>query len=348
MRLRALRPTPSPATPDATPGPTRPTPPWRRLLRLSSPRDLRAALRRNPGLKLVSLLLAAFLWFSINVSERDAERTVDLPVTLRKLQPGFIVTNPSAKPVEVTLRGPRTILDGVDEARSRLAIDLNGATAGDTRLELNGDMVRPELPRRLKVVRLAPARLKIHVEPLVRRSLPVRGDLAGLPALGYTIAESHVTPDHVEVTGPANKVNDLKEITSETIDLRGQSEAVQRDVLLSWAGDFVTFAPDHVTVTVSFEEVMVSREFKRADVRVLNLEGGQAQLVPPTVDLTVRGPQRLLHNYKVPDGAVYVDATGLPPGSHKVEGRVDLPADLEVTRRQPESHTLQITAGGGR
>jgi YbbR domain-containing protein len=300
-------------------------------------------LRRNTGLKLVSLLLAFFLWFSINVSERDAERTVDLPVAIRKLEPGLIVTNPPAKPVGVTLRGPRTILDGVDEPRSRLALDLSGARAGDQRIELNADMIRPELPRRLKVVRLEPPRLKVHVEPLARRRVAVKVDLAGMPALGYTVAETHVSPDQVEVSGPANKVDDLKEITTETIDLRGQSETLQRDLLLSWAGDFMSFVPDHVTVTVTFAEVVMSRDFKRVDVRVLNPEGA-ATLVPPTIDLTVRGPQRLLHNYKITDGAVYVDAAGLSAGSHRVSPRVDLPPALEVTRRQPEVLTLQIVA----
>jgi hypothetical protein len=55
----------------------RPAPPARRG----------AALRHNRGLKLISLLLAFFLWYSINVSERDAERVLELPVVVRKLPP---------------------------------------------------------------------------------------------------------------------------------------------------------------------------------------------------------------------------------------------------------------------
>src|SRR5206468_8809596 len=43
-----------------SPGPAGPTPPWRRWLRLPGWRDVRAALSRNRGLKLVSLLLAFF------------------------------------------------------------------------------------------------------------------------------------------------------------------------------------------------------------------------------------------------------------------------------------------------
>jgi YbbR domain-containing protein len=350
MRLRALRTPPvAPADDEAPPGSRGPTPPWRRWLRLPRRQEIREAFRRNPGMKLVSLLLAFFLWFSINVSERDAERTVDLQVTVRKLAPGLIVTNPPAKPVAVTLRGPRTILDGIEEARTRIALDLTNTTPGDTRIEVNGDMLRPELPRRIKVVRLEPARLKFHVEPLVRDRVPVKIDLAGTPALGYTVAESHVMPDTVEVSGPANKVSALKEIMTEEIDLRGQSENVQRDVLLAWAGDFVSFVPDHVTVSVTFEEVMVSRDFKRVDVRVLNAASGlQVQVAPNVVDLSIRGPQRLLHNFKLAPNAVYVDAEGLPAGTHKLAPRIDLQPALEATRWAPEAVTVTLSDRGGR
>jgi YbbR domain-containing protein len=322
--------------------PSGPTPPWRRLLRVPRPRNLRGILRRNLGLKLVSLLLAFFLWFSINVSERDAEGTIELPLQVRSLAAGLIVTSQPAKPIAVTLRGPRTILDGVDERRERFAIDLSGAAPGETRVELNGDMIRPELPRRLKIIRIEPARAKVRVERLARRRLPVKAELAGLPPLGYT-AEASVTPSDVEVSGPASKVEDLKEIKTEPVELHGAPEPVQRSVLLSWAGDFVSFTPDHVMVGVTFAPTMMSRRFEHVEVAVRNVPPGmRAKLVPPRVDLTVQGPQRILTSYDLPDGSVWVDANRLDAGSHRVTPQVALPQSLEVTRREPEVQTLEI------
>jgi len=358
MRLRVLRgvstprpvgepsSAPSSAAPSSAPPPEQ-LPPWRRLLRVPRPRDILAALRRNPGLKLVSLLLAFFLWFSINVSERDAEGTIDVPLNVRSLASGLIVTNQPAKPVVVTLRGPRTILDGVDERRARMALDLSNATPGEMRVELNSDMIRPELPRRLKVVRIEPARVKVRVERLARRRLPVRPELAGMPPLGYS-PEATVTPAEVEVSGPAGKVEDLKEIKTEPIELHGVAEPMQRSVLLSWAGDFVSFTPDHVGVTIAFHPTVMSRKFEHVEVTVRNVpEGAHAKLTPPRVDLTVEGPQRVLSNYQLQDGAVYVDAAGLAPGTHRVMPRAELPQALEVTRRDPEVQALEIVANRG-
>jgi YbbR domain-containing protein len=355
MRLRVLRPRerppaaePTPGLTPAPPGPPQPTPPWKRLFRFPTQRSLREALQRNRALKILSLILAFFLWFSINVTERDAERIVELPVSIRRLAPGLVVTNLPAKPIAFTLRGPRTILDGVDERKLRASLDLSAAAPGESRLEVTADMIRPELPRRLKMIRVEPSRLKLRVERLVRRRLPVRADLAGMPALGYTVAESTVTPNQVEVSGPASKVDDLKEIATETVDLRGLSETMHRDTLLSWAGDFVSFTPEHVVVTVTVEEVMVSREFKHVDVQIVNATGRPVRVTPSQVDLAIRGPQRLLHNYRVADGAVTVDAGGLPPGLHRIPVHVDLPPALELTRRQPDVLMVQVGEGGSR
>ena len=349
MRLRVLRSAPSPAPAEASgSGGERPAPPWRRWLPvLSRPRDFRAALRHNAGMKLFSLLLAFFLWFSINVSERDAEGSFEMPLRIR--QPaGYLVTSAPTKPISVTVRGPRTILDGVDERRANVALDLSSASQGDVRVEVNADMIRPELPRRLKVVRIEPARVKVKLERLVRRTLPIRPELAGLPPLGYA-PEVSVSPGEVDVSGPASKVEELKEIKTEPVDLRGAPDPISRSVLLSWAGDLVSFAPDHVTVSVGFQPTLMSRKFDHVEVAVRNIgDGLRARLVPPRVDLTVQGPQRLLSNYTLDPGSLYVDASGREPGSYRVTPQVELPQSFEISRREPEVQTLEISAKGGR
>jgi YbbR domain-containing protein len=71
--------------------------------------------------------------------------------------------------------------------------------------------------------------------------------------------------------------------------------------------------------------------------------GGAGAPEPATATLTVKGPQRLLHNFKVPDGAVHVDAAGLEPGTHRVPVQIDLPPTLEVVEHDPDAVRLQVT-----
>ena len=305
-------------------------------------RRLAEIVRHNWGLKLVSVFLACFLWYSINELERDAERVVDLPVAIRKVPSGLIVTDLSpAKGVTVTLRGPRTILDSVDGEKTRLVVDLSSATEGKVSIDPNQATLNPELPRRLKAIRMSPARLDAKLERLAKRRLPVKASLAGDPTLGYT-ADSTATPDHVEVTGPASTVDALKEINTRRIDIDGLSTPLERTVLLEPGGDFVTLVPDRVRVAVRFDVRWVSQDFKRVPIALRNGEG--AKVTPPEVGVSIRGPESVLHDWKLPEGAVFVDAAGLAPGSHEVPVQVDLPAPLVVTGRKPESVRVVVPA----
>ena len=324
--------------------PRRPTAPWQRL-RLPRRSALRAVVENQPGVKLFAIATAVFLWYSITKTERDAERIIELPVSLRKIPDALTVLNPPTKPVSVTLRGPRTILDNVDEHKARLQLSLANIQQGDNRIDPNGAMLSPELPRSLKVVRFDPPSFTLSVDRRAMKRLPVRADLAGSPGLGYTVAESTVTPEMVDVTGPARLLNDMNHVSTEQIELRVADPAdrpFQRNVLLERIDQSLTYVPDVVQVRVTFEENIAVRAFPKVAVAVPD---GVAQVTPANVDLTIRGPQRLLHNLTLPPETAHVDVANLPPGSHVVPVQVTLPDGLKLVSQSPERVRVRI---GGR
>lgn len=307
-------------------------------------RELRGALGNNLGLKLVSLALAFAVWFWVNAGERDAERQVTARVLVRSVPAGLMVTNPRPRQVGLTLRGPRTILDTIRMGRLRLPLDLAGVRPGFISFRIGSDMVRPPLPRRVKVVRVNPSQVNLHVERKERRRLPVRVALAGKPPLGYRIARKSVEPATVEVTGPAGRLRELKEVETEPVDVRGLQADVEREVRLLPPGEFVSYVPDRVVVRLGVEEIVVSREFRHVTVEVRGA-AGPASLRPPWVNLKLRGPERLLAGYR-PDGKVYVDASGMPAGVHEVSVRVDVASGIEVVDLSPQPHRLTIGSSG--
>jgi hypothetical protein len=304
---------------------------------------LRAAFTENLGLKLVSVMVAMLVWYATNVLERDAERVVEMPLVARHVPPDLVVVDAPTTPIAVTLRGPRTLLEGVEGTRARLVLPVRRLSVGTNRIDLQGGRVEPELPRRLRVVRLHPGRVELRAEPLHRRRVPVHVELAGSPAFGYSIAESQVIPEEVDVVGPASAVDELRAVQTAPIDLRGLEANTTRTVGLEWVGDFVAFEPDRVTVTARIEEVIVTRRFPKVAVQVAGPPG--ATLHPATISLTLRGPERVLHNYQLPDGVASVDAEGLAPGTHRVEVVVHVPDTVEVVTRKPAAHRLEIPDG---
>jgi YbbR domain-containing protein len=301
---------------------------------------VRAQLHYNRGLKIFSVVLACLVWWATNVLERDAERVVDAPVVPRHVPADLTVVDPPTTPVAVTLRGPRTLLEGVEETRLKFILPVRGLVVGTNRVDLQEGHVEPDLPRRLRVVRLQPGRIELRAEPLHSRRLPVRVELAGSPAFGYSVSESEVTPGVVDVAGPASVVDQLRAVQTVPVDLRGADTTVTRVTGLEWVGDYVQFEPDRVSVTVRLEEVIVSREFRKVPVHVLGAP--KAALTPPTLAVTLRGPQRLLNDFEVPADAATVDARGLTSGSHQVEVTVAMPKGIEVVTRTPEVHRLVV------
>jgi len=301
---------------------------------------LREVVSRNAAMKTVSIVLACIVWYATNVSERDAERVVELPLALRQVPRNLVVTDWPRDPVFATLRGPRPLLDGVDEPRSRFILKVGVLDAGENWLDLKAGRLDPELPHRLNLVRLEPGRVLIQAESLKKRSLPVRATVVGTPAFGFRRGSVSVSPDRVEVSGPVAEVDELKELATIPVDVGGLEVGLQRRALVEWVGDFVTFVPDRVTVTVDVNEMMMTREFEDIAVRVAGREDGR--LEPRTVSLTLRGPQRILHEYTLAAGAAYVDATTLEVGSHQVEVLVDVPAEVEIVTREPDIHTIII------
>src|SRR5581483_5914877 len=154
MKLLQLRRRDTPVEPAPEPEPP-PRSPWRQLLRLPRRPGIANLVKHNPGLKLLALAFAFFLWFSINVGERDARRTLELPVSVRT-RPSFIVTEGQPDQVEVTLSGPRTILDGVDDHKTTFTVDLTHASPGVVRVDPKRSMVHPTLNRRLDLVSVKP------------------------------------------------------------------------------------------------------------------------------------------------------------------------------------------------
>jgi len=298
---------------------------------------------RNVPAKVLSLLLACIVWYATNVVERDAERVVAVPLALRQVPRNLVITDWPRDRVQVTVRGPRPLLAGVDEQRARLLMRLNTLDQGENWLDLKAGFLEPELPRRLKVVRLEPGRVLVQAERLKRRSLPVRATLVGTPAFGFRTSGVRTDPERAEVSGPAQQIGDLDELQTVPVDIGGAQSSVQRRALIEWVGDFVTFMPDRVTVTVELEEVMVTREFPNVPVHVVGPTG--VRLVPPTVSLTLRGPQRVLHEYRLPPQAAHVNAAGMTPGAHQVEVLVDVPGTVEVITREPNVHRLVVEEG---
>ncbi len=298
-----------------------------------------APLRRRLGAKLFATVCAFVLWFFVNAGERETQ-VMPFPIELRNLPERSMQTNlDRVDTVSVRLNGPGPLLASLDTKRSAIVLDLSRAEIGtDLRLKVRDEMVR--IPRGVRILDIEPSRIPIRLERVKRTSIPVTLAPVGEPREGYKVQTLKAAPEKVQVSGPASLIDRLTALETEPVDLSDLAASTQKTVGLVRA-DQLSVKPETVTVEITVAPIMTTREFKRLAIEVRNVDR-PFQLKPSRVNLTVRGPQRIVQGLTLDEGAVYVDGASYEPGEHIVQAEVTLPAGVEVVKRDPPVIRLEI------
>ena len=99
--------------------------------------------------------------------------------------------------------------------------------------------------------------------------------------------------------------------------------------------EYLSFSANLVHAQVLLEEPERTRTVLKACRSSCATAPTAPTLKPATVQITVRGPRSAIESLELDHGAVYIDATGLEPGSYEVTPAVDLPADVELVKQEP-------------
>jgi len=317
---------------------------WRRLAPLRDAERWRLMFTRDVGLKLISLAVAFGLWAFVNASERDTEQALQVPLELRDIPAAMMITSPRVDFADVRVSGPRTLLSRIDRKRLMIPLDLAGLRPGPAVFRVTADALN--LPRGVKVVRITPAQISIDIERMVRRTMPVRLQLAGKLPAGLRVVDSRVSPDTVEVLGPASAVEDITSPETEPLDLSHIGPGkIERELALPSVSEYVSFSAQRVAAQVQISEVEVERELHRVPVAVRNVAPLHATVEPSTVRINLRGPKRIVESLELSHGEVYIDAANTQPGRYDRTPAADLPAGVEIVRCEPATVQLRVKKG---
>jgi YbbR domain-containing protein len=166
-----------------------------------------------------------------------------------------------------------------------------------------------------------------------------------MPPPGYRVETTTIVPPTVAISGPASAVQSVDEIDTEPVDVTGITGSVQRQVALVPREDSIAFKPERVTVQLTVSQIVVQRDFDRVPVEVRNVDR-PFQLRPSRVNVTVRGPERVVRGLELGDGSIYVDGAPFDSGEHEVHPQVTLPPEVELVKAEPTALKLRIVSDG--
>lgn len=123
---------------------------------------MRAWLATNAGLKLVALLLAAFIWFFVRAVASESRTVEGVPLEIRTA-PGFTVSYSMPKAVNVTVRGTTEDVRQASRYELFAVLDLQHEEhPGRFQARLEPRDIRH--PRRVLVMAVDPTNIVVRLE----------------------------------------------------------------------------------------------------------------------------------------------------------------------------------------
>jgi YbbR domain-containing protein len=308
------------------------------LKRRYSPSVLRDRFQQNPGLRIISLLLAVGLWIFVNAGQHNSVEQFDIPVSYHGLPPDFVITNQHPDFVKIQVSGPQTLLSLVDPGRLTLKLDLGGVGDGQSSFKIGLDSFN--VPRGTAVTSISPSQIVLDIDRMVVRYLPVHVAIMGKPASGYRIGSIEVTPAQARVRAPSRELAGLQKVDAEAADVTGLAAETERVAAITTSSGLMRIEPTEVTIRVPINPIITTREFQGVPIAVRNTDY-QSRVQPPKINVTVRGAKLELGKLDLGD-ALFVDGDGMKPGAYNAAVQVQLPQGVELLRLWPDKVKITI------
>jgi YbbR domain-containing protein len=207
---------------------------------------------RNPGLKILALVLGTLLWFTI--SGYEIERRISVPVSYRNVPAPLELTGDQTDRVTVHVRGDDNVVSTLTEGSLRVVVDLEGSQAGPNVIPLRTDHV--SAPARVEVMQIDPGAVTVMLERAAQIIVPVTPTLEGQPAPGYRVGRITVEPERVTIAGPERRLTGTINVVTDPVLLAGRTSRVVQEVTVGVNNPQLRVqSPRTVRVTVQIEPV---------------------------------------------------------------------------------------------
>lgn len=241
----------------------------------------------------VASLLGSHDSVKLTVEERASKYVTLMSSTVGTVAEGYVVSGLTPDQNRIEVSGPKSSVEQVKYAGAE--IDVTEATTNltanvDIRLyDGDGNVVeRSNLMKNVNYVRMS-------VEVLATKSVPVVLDVAGTPADGYmATGVVECNPMVVQIAGSAYNLTRINEIAipAEELDITGEKENVVRAIdLREYLPSNIRFADSNfngnVTATIYIEPIVrKTLQITMSEFKVINVpEGYDAEIREPAEDV---------------------------------------------------------------
>lgn len=240
---------------------------------------------------LALLISLAVYFFALSESNPETTRRTEftVPVEVVNRPAGLVLTNPPP-PVQLRVRAAVDVFNRLRPESFVAQADASNATAGEAELFV----VARALDADVREVIPDPARVRVRLEEIQERTVPVRVNVTGQVPAGYQMGTPRSEPPRVTVAGPSSQVRNAQEAVADinvertTVSVNGAFTPRVVDARGNELRE-LTIRPQSITVGVPITQ---QAQFKEVGVRP-NIVGRPAagyllepvEVTPATVTL---------------------------------------------------------------
>ncbi|GMO29067.1 MAG: hypothetical protein Pg6A_17100 [Termitinemataceae bacterium] len=192
--------------------------------------------------------------------------------------------------------------------------------------------------------KLSPEEISITLDRREGRYFLIEPQLRGDVAPGYALVYEEVLPKHVFIEGPAAKIEALKSIGTEVIDITGRSESFTKNVRLSAVDSSLTVQENMVQYSANIKTIDTIEEYKEIPIEIKNLAPmfTAEQALPPG-EASIQGNNALIAEWSPESGALSVDLSQIKKaGTYIVPVSISVPHEFNVLKYSPEKLSIKI------
>ncbi len=248
----------------------------------------------------------------------------------------------AVEPNQVTVSGASSRLQNVRSVEGRFVVDASGINIDEDVVVEAFDEVGAIVPG----IDIDPEIVRVRADvarQLAYATLPVVPDLVGEPARGVRVDNVSVVPATITVSGENPAVRQLELITTEPVDISGQSVELVTEARLLFPDEVTSAGEEVVTVLVTFTASIGSRAFEVGTALVDAQPQYAYRVQDPAVSVVIRGPISQLDELVVDDLIVELPVADLAVGDNDVMPIVTTPRGTSVVRLTPETVRVTVT-----
>jgi YbbR domain-containing protein len=294
-------------------------------------------MRKEKWLLCICFILAFLSWqgirknigFEVLVSNISVD--VDVPDE-------WAVWEKSVQRVNILFRGSREDIRYLNNEQLRVVIPIAEPTAGNNiHIKLSAKHLKN--PTGAKVVRFSPSEIFVKLDQENERLLPVKAAISGSLPEGLEIDKIVCTPASVRVSGARQVINDMQNIHTEPIELKDRQASFKESIPIALPqSGRMRSDPEWVFVDFALVQRSSTEEFDNIPVRILcsSEEQRHIEIVPKNVNITIKGQQQRVEQFRTADVFAYVSCTELHENTgYDLPVKVDLPEVLQLVKTDP-------------